>query len=457
METPPATTTPVIQSSEEVNLSYTRRQLSAAFLNCRKSSPLLVVGHGYCPSGQSDSQSEHSGHSRAELLSSGECSAASSPSTTPPPTAMLVPYSILASTSASSTLFTVRDASAVATAQATVHHGACPETASEKTTPPPRGQQHFVPSNDEVGACIGVNSDTTQRTLELAASRADFISPAYRPLVEHLTLSSTTTVTDSARKSASQRGSPPSPSSQPSQMALLSLISKRLPHHPTASPVLDERPPVITRSLVAAASIHNERTGAFDTVPTKHPSRIAVVPMPSVITPLRTSLRQAPPSSPSSAVQSSTSPVSPPCPAATNSITAQAPTAANEDPLAHSSRHAHMIIHRPTPTRMGQVNAGAAGNSSTGQVAQNVPPSQLIARSMRAGATLTGSFTRKPCPYCVNKSFPSYKDLERHLRTHTGERPYPCNMCDYRARQRGALRNHMSKKHGVQMPHLPPV
>lgn len=257
------------------------------------------------------------------------------------------------------------------------------------------GRSHSSGRPSPAHAPTGVDETAVwHTTLEPVAPAAIPVPPAHQTMIEHSTVCPV----------------PTSPPSSPPQITPLSLTKQN-----------EDRPPVITHSVV----FHEERTGAFQTVrPSKPmgPPHIPVVgpavQMQSVITSLN------PPLDKRVAPQASTSESEPIC----------APS--------------HMV-HRPTPTRV----VGVPGPSNP----SNVPPSQLIARSMRAGATLTGSFTRKPCPYCVNKSFPSYKDLERHLRTHTGERPYPCNLCDYRARQRGALRNHMSKKHGVQMPPLPPV
>uniref|UniRef100_A0A2P2I7E8 Protein abrupt-like n=1 Tax=Hirondellea gigas TaxID=1518452 RepID=A0A2P2I7E8_9CRUS len=50
------------------------------------------------------------------------------------------------------------------------------------------------------------------------------------------------------------------------------------------------------------------------------------------------------------------------------------------------------------------------------------------------------------CPVCP-KMFQSRADMVRHLRTHTGERPFKCPHCDYSAALKGNLKSHILSRH----------
>ena len=56
---------------------------------------------------------------------------------------------------------------------------------------------------------------------------------------------------------------------------------------------------------------------------------------------------------------------------------------------------------------------------------------------------------RHKCPRCAFRAAQK-SALTRHMRTHTGVKPYACNKCTYRAAQKSSLTKHMRTHTGVK-------
>jgi hypothetical protein len=64
-----------------------------------------------------------------------------------------------------------------------------------------------------------------------------------------------------------------------------------------------------------------------------------------------------------------------------------------------------------------------------------------------------GELRRKfHCSHC-GKSFKTKSHLQRHILTHTGEKPYHCNRCGSKFNQSSSLRNHIIAIHTKEYPH----
>ena len=57
-----------------------------------------------------------------------------------------------------------------------------------------------------------------------------------------------------------------------------------------------------------------------------------------------------------------------------------------------------------------------------------------------------GGADGRTCMWC-HKRLLCPAALLRHMRSHTGERPYPCSLCSYAAKQKSDLRRHIQNVH----------
>ena len=52
------------------------------------------------------------------------------------------------------------------------------------------------------------------------------------------------------------------------------------------------------------------------------------------------------------------------------------------------------------------------------------------------------------CPFCPRIARDSY-DIKKHIRIHTGEKPFQCMFCGHKFNQKSALNTHKRKQHFV--------
>jgi len=64
-----------------------------------------------------------------------------------------------------------------------------------------------------------------------------------------------------------------------------------------------------------------------------------------------------------------------------------------------------------------------------------------VSRTSSAGSSRSRRRHKHPCPYCEKNLDTKYK-LERHIRTHTGEKPFQCEVCKTRFNQKSSLKTH---------------
>nr|XP_027225013.1 longitudinals lacking protein, isoforms H/M/V-like [Penaeus vannamei] len=133
----------------------------------------------------------------------------------------------------------------------------------------------------------------------------------------------------------------------------------------------------------------------------------------------------------------------------------------SSQPFSHHPQSFEEIVSQALPGPSGMQGDGSQswdGSHSEGELApfhlRNFPQQEGITTHHRnlQPLSMEGRPARFPCPYC-NKEFDFASSLERHLRVHTGEKPFACPLCPYRTAQRYNLERH-KRTHENKMPVL---
>ena len=65
-----------------------------------------------------------------------------------------------------------------------------------------------------------------------------------------------------------------------------------------------------------------------------------------------------------------------------------------------------------------------------------------------SGSSSTRYTGQLVCPHCPKSvSFTCTSNFRRHLRLHSGERPYACTLCSYTATRKQHLQSHILRRH----------
>ena len=89
----------------------------------------------------------------------------------------------------------------------------------------------------------------------------------------------------------------------------------------------------------------------------------------------------------------------------------------------------HHLLHQGSPTRLFHQFSTSVSQQYHQTASANWPRST------------------NQCLEC-HKTFGTKRDLDRHIRVHTGEKPFKCTICAYASSRKDHLRKHKIKVHG---------
>ncbi|XP_044032059.1 ras-responsive element-binding protein 1 isoform X2 [Siniperca chuatsi] len=94
--------------------------------------------------------------------------------------------------------------------------------------------------------------------------------------------------------------------------------------------------------------------------------------------------------------------------------------------------------------------AAGGGEEKEGGVKEEVKPaaSLVVPQSKGKKNAYSNSVQKMTCPFCP-RVFPWASSLQRHMLTHTGQKPFPCPKCDAFFSTKSNCERHLLRKHGV--------
>ena len=97
---------------------------------------------------------------------------------------------------------------------------------------------------------------------------------------------------------------------------------------------------------------------------------------------------------------------------------------------------------------LSNVRMGVPSSMNSSQFSHNEhnQPSNPLIHSVSGSS---GTKLRHECVYC-GKRFPTPSKLQRHSLSHTGEKPFSCNVCMKKFSQMAHLRNHLRHAHKIE-------
>ncbi|KAJ8337128.1 hypothetical protein SKAU_G00383480 [Synaphobranchus kaupii] len=101
---------------------------------------------------------------------------------------------------------------------------------------------------------------------------------------------------------------------------------------------------------------------------------------------------------------------------------------------------------QPNPVAPGTAESERPSTSEDEREAQEEKQSRLQAKGKKNA--YSNSLQKMTCPYCP-RVFPWASSLQRHMLTHTGQKPFPCPQCDAFFSTKSNCERHLLRKHGV--------